>query len=297
MEEYIISTDSTSDFYAKEISQMNLYVGKLSYIINENGVISEYLDDFQSYEDYTKYYDKLKNGGVAKTSILNLQAHIDLFTKMAKDGIKNAIHITQAMGLSPTLNNALKAIEEVKKEYPDINYKAIESNTTTVAEGNLVKVAYDLRSKGLSMDENIEVLESLKNQIQHFIIADDLKYLCRGGRVSTVSATLGSILSIKPIIEFTKDGKLEVVRKESGVKKAYKSVITEVKQNFTFHSEFANPIIVHTNNEAGAKTLAEMFESEFGVRPEIRIMGPIIGAHVGPGAVALTFISNEKRKY
>lgn len=297
MEKYTISTDSTSDFYANEIANMNLYVGKLSYIINENGVISEYLDNFQSYEDYTKYYDKLKSGGVAKTSILNLQAHIDLFTKMAKDGVKNAIHITQAMGLSPTLNNALKAIEEVKKEYPDINFKAIESNTTTVAEGNLVKVAYALREQGLSMDENIEMLETLKNQIQHFIIADDLKYLCRGGRVSQVSATIGSILSIKPIIEFTKDGKLEVIRKESGVKKAYKSVITEVKQNFTFHEKFANPIIVHTNNEAGAVALADMFESEFGVRPEIRIMGPIIGAHVGPGAVALTFISNEKRKY
>lgn len=297
MEKYAISTDSTSDFYASEIDEMNLNVGKLSFTITENNVLNEYLDDFKDKSEYVEYYDRLKNGGIAKTSILNLQAHIDLFISMAKSGIKNALHITQAMGLSPTLNNALKAIEEVKKQYPDINYKAIESNTTTVAEGNLVKVAYALRDKGLSMDENIEVLEKLKNQIQHFIIADDLKYLCRGGRVSAMSATIGSLLAIKPIIEFTKYGKLEVVRKESGVKKAYKSVILEVKQNYTFHKEFANPIIVHTNNESGANTLADMFENEFGVRPEIRIMGPIIGAHVGPGAVALTFISNEQRKY
>lgn len=297
MEKYVISTDSTSDFYADEIESMGLNVGKLTFTITENNVLSEYLDDFKTKDEYIKYYDRLKNGGIAKTSILNLQAHIDLFTSMAKSGIKNALHITQAMGLSPTLNNALKAIEEVKKEYPDINYKAIESNTTTVAEGNLVKVAYALRDKGLSMDENIEVLEKLKNQIQHFIIADDLKYLCRGGRVSAMSATIGSLLAIKPIIEFTKYGKLEVVRKESGVKKAYKSVITEVKQHYTFHKEFANPIIVHTNNLSGANTLADMFENEFGMRPEIRIMGPIIGAHVGPGAVALTFISNEQRKY
>ncbi len=297
MENYAISTDSTSDFYADEIASMGLNVGKLSFTITENNVLNEYLDDFKTENEYTEYYERLKNGGVAKTSILNLQAHIDLFTAMAKSGIKNALHITQAMGLSPTLNNALKAIEEVKKEYPDINYKAIESNTTTVAEGNLVKVAYALRDKGLSMEENIDILEKLKNQIQHFIIADDLKYLCRGGRVSAMSATIGSLLAIKPIIEFTKHGKLEVVRKEAGIKKAYKSVIMEVKQNFTFHSEFANPIIVHTNNLSGATTLADMFENEFGIRPEIRIMGPIIGAHVGPGAVALTFISNEQRKY
>lgn len=297
MENYAISTDSTSDFYADEIASMGLNVGKLSFTITENNVLNEYLDDFKTENEYIEYYERLKNGGVAKTSILNLQAHIDLFTAMAKSGIKNALHITQAMGLSPTLNNALKAIEEVKKEYPDINYKAIESNTTTVAEGNLVKVAYALRDKGLSMEENIDILEKLKNQIQHFIIADDLKYLCRGGRVSAMSATIGSLLAIKPIIEFTKHGKLEVVRKEAGIKKAYKSVIMEVKQNFTFHSEFANPIIVHTNNISGATTLADMFENEFGIRPEIRIMGPIIGAHVGPGAVALTFISNEQRKY
>lgn len=297
MKDYIISTDSTSDFYADEIEQMNLNVGKLSYTITENNVVTEYLDDFKTKDEYIKYYEKLKNGGVAKTSILNLQAHIDLFTDMAKKGIKNAIHITQAMGLSPTLNNALAAIEEVKKEFPDINYKAIESNTTTVAEGNLVKIAYKLRDQGLSMEDTIDTLETIKNQIQHFIIVDDLQYLRRGGRVSAVSATIGTLLSIKPIIEFTKHGKLEIVRKETGIKKAYKSVITEVKQNFTMHKEFGHPIIVHTNNETGANTLADMFEAEFNIRPEIRIMGPIIGAHVGPNAVALTFVSNEKRKY
>lgn len=297
MEDYVISTDSTSDFYADEIKKMALNVGKLTYTISENNNTEEYLDDFKSKEDYIEYYNRLKNGGVAKTSILNLQAHIDLFTSMAEKGIKNALHITQAMGLSPTLNNALLAIEEVKKSYPDINYKAIESNTTTVAEGNLVKIAYALRDKGLSMDENIETLEKLKNQMQHFIIVDDLKYLKRGGRISTMAATVGTLLSIKPIIEFTKDGKLEIVRKESGVKKAYRSVILEVKQNFTLHKDYAYPIVVHTNNEEGAKSLADMFEEEFGIKPEIRLMGPIVGAHIGPNAVALTFLSNEKRKY
>ncbi len=297
MEDYVISTDSTSDFYADEIEKMNLNVGKLTYTISENNNTEEYLDDFKSKEDYIKYYDRLKNGGIAKTSILNLQAHIDLFTAMAENGIKNALHITQAMGLSPTLNNAKLAIEEVKKSYPDINYKAIESNTTTVAEGNLVKIAYALREKGLSMDENIETLERLKNQMQHFIIVDDLKYLKRGGRISAMAATVGTLLSIKPIIEFTKDGKLEIVRKESGVKKAYRSVILEVKQNFTLHKDYAYPVVVHTNNEEGAKALADMFEEEFGIKPEIRLMGPIVGAHIGPNAVALTFLSNEKRKY
>lgn len=297
MNKFEISTDSTSDFYSEEIKSLGLYVGKLSFTINENNEISEYSDDFKNYEEYTEYYNRLRNGGIAKTSILNLQAHIDLFTEMAKNGVKNAIHITQAMGLSPTLVNAQKAIDEVKKEFPDINFVAIESNTTTVAEGNLVKIALQLRDKGLSMKDTIEELEKLKNQLQHFIVVDDLMYLKRGGRIGGASATIGTLLKIKPIIEFTKEGKLEIVRKESGIKKAFKSIIDEIKTNFTFHKEYGNAIIVHTDNTVGAQLLAEMFEETFGYKPEIRIMGPIIGAHVGPNAVAITFLSNEQRMY
>ena len=266
-------------------------------MIDKNGKITERKDDFKNTQEYIDFYNDLSNGIVAKTSILNLQAHIDLFRKMAQDGIKNAIHISQGMGLSPTVINARKAIEEVKLEFPDINYVAIDSNTTTVQEGNLVRIAMKLRDNGKSMQETIDLLEKFKMQTQHFIVVDDLMYLKRGGRISAFSATVGTLLQLKPIIEFTKEGKLEVIRKENGIKKAYKSVIEEIKRDYTFHKEFGNAIIVHTNNPSGAKLMSDMFYEVFGIMPEIRIMGPIIGAHVGPNAVAITFLSNEQRKY
>ena len=294
---YIISTDSTSDFYSNEIKELNLYVGHLNFTITENGNVEEFIDKFTTPEEYTDFYNRLDSGAIAKTSILNLQAHIDLFTQMAKDGIKNAIHITQGMGLSPTLINAQKAIEEVKQTYPDINYVAIESNTTTACEGNLVKIAIKLRDSGLSMKETINAIENYKHKTQHFIVVNDLMYLKRGGRLSSTSAALGTLLHLKPIIQFDKQGKLKVVRKESGIKKAFKSIINEIKENYTFNKDFGQPIIVHTNNESDAQILANMVEENFGQKTEIRVMGPIIGAHVGPGAVALTFLSNEERKY
>lgn len=298
MNKFEISTDSTSDFYCDEIEKYNLYVGKLDFVkITKDGQTIECKDDFKSYKEYEDYYKDLASGIIAKTSILNLQAHIDLFTQMAKDGVKNAIHISQGAGLSPTVDNARKAIDEVKKAFPDINYIAIESNTTTVQEGNLVRIAMDLRDKGKSMDETLSLLEKYKKQTQHFIIVDDLMYLKRGGRISGVAATVGTLLQLKPIIEFTKEGKLEVIRKENGIKKAYKSVIEEIKKDYTFHKDYGKAIIVHTNNPKGAETLGEMFNEAFGYVPEIRIMGPIIGAHVGPNAVAVTFLSNEQRKY
>lgn len=292
-----VSTDSTSDLFANEIKDLEVYVGHLNFTIEENNVLNEYLDDFKKKSEYKEYYDRLRKGGVAKTTILNLQAHIDLFTEMAQNGVKNAIHISQSKGLSPTIDNANKAIEIVKETYPDINYIAIESSTTTVAEGMLVRTAVEMRDEGKSLDDVVKAINEMKGKIQHFLMVDDLMYLKRGGRVSGAAAMIGTMLRLKPIIQVTKEGKLEIINKEMGTKKAFRSMINEIKTSFTFPSKYFKAIIVHTDNEEGAKELQGIVKENFGFEPEIRIMGPIIGAHVGPNAVALTFTSNEPRKY
>ena len=89
----------------------------------------------------------------------------------------------------------------------------------------------------------------------------------------------------------------KITEKEKGFKKALRGIIDNVKANYTFHEDFAYPIIAHTDAQEDAELFAKMFEEEFNVKPEIRMIGPIIGAHLGPNAVALTFLSNEQRKY
>lgn len=294
MEKWQITTDSNCDLYEGEYESLGVARGKLSYTIEEGENLTEYLDDFKSYEEYVEYYEKLKKGAVAKTTILNLQSHIDLFEEMAKNGVKKLLHITQSAGLSPTIDNANRAIAEVRENYPDIDYVAVNSNTTTVGEQMLVRYACQLRDSGVDRDKAVEKLNALKNKIQHFIVVSDLMYLKRGGRIGGVSAAIGSMLSIKPIIEFTKGGKLEIVRKEMGQKKAFRSIVDNIK-NFPPSKEFFYPIIVHTNAENDAKVLQKMITDEYGWTPEIRIMGPIIGAHVGPGAVALAYPSEVER--
>lgn len=295
MRQFEISADSTCDLYRKESEKLGVYIGRLNFVVEHGKETTEYLDDFSTYEEYVEFYQKLRNGAVARTSILNLQAHIDLFTKMAEDGVKNALHFSQSKGLSPTIDNAIKAIEIVKEKYPDINYLAVETNTTTVAEGMLVRLACKLRDEGKTNAEVKEIVEAEKDHIQHFILADDLMYLKRGGRLGAVSAALGTLLNIKPIIEFNKAGKLEVARKEKGTKKAMKFIVQEFSK-YTKSKNF-DIVIVHTDNLPLAENLQAMFEEEYQIKPEIRIMGPIIGAHVGPGAVACTFISNEERPF
>lgn len=296
MAKFAISTDSNADLYAEEIEKLGIYVGHLNFTIEKGKETLELVDDFKSYDEYVNFYKELRNGGVARTSILNLQAHIDLFTQMAEDGVTDALHIAQSDGLSPTIDNAQKAIEIVKEKYPNIDYRALESKTTTIGEGMLVKLACRLRDEGKTRDEIFDIIQEEKMHTQHFVLVDDLMYLKRGGRIGGASAAIGTLLAIKPIIEFNKLGKLEIVRKEKGLKKALKSIVDEFNK-FTKNDKYFDIVIVHTDNEPLANTLADMLEPIAGVRPDVRIMGPIIGAHVGPNAVAYAFISNEERPY
>lgn len=296
MRNFEISTDSNCDLYANEIKELGIYVGHLNYTLSKGNELTEHLDKFDKYEQYVDFYNKIRAGYVAKTSILSLQAHIDLFTQMAKDGVKNALHIAQSDGLSPTIDNANKAIEMVKEEYPDINFVAIESKTTTIGEGILVKIACKMRDEGKSLEETKQYILDNKCKLQHIIMVDDLTCLKRGGRISGPKAAIATMLNIKPIIEFGMNGKLDVYRKEMGVKKALKSMVEEFATH-TLNKENPYTVIVHCDNLSRAEELQNMIKEKTGIVPEIRIMGPIIGAHVGPGGIALGFLSNEDRPF
>lgn len=293
MRNFEISTDSTCDLYAEEYEKLGVYHSSLSYTLEENNILTEHLDNFQKYQDYVDFYAKLRKGVVSKTTILNLQSHIDMFTQMAENGVKEALHISQSYGLSPTLDNANKAIEIVKEKYPDINFKAIESRTTTIGEGIVVLTACELRDEGWDLNRAIEYLNDYKMKIQHSIVVDDLMYLKRGGRISGAKAIMGTMLQLKPIIVFSIEGKLEIVRKEMGMKKALRSIVSDFAK-YTKNERF-KAVIVHTDNLPMATELQNLMKNTYDVTPEIRIMGPIIGSHVGPNAVALGFVSNEQR--
>ena len=296
MRKFEVSTDSTSDLYAYEYEQMEVAFAPLEYTMAEGDNIEIETDNYTDKSQYLAFYDRLRNGVIAKTSILSVQAHVDMFRGLAEKGVKNLLHISQGYGLSPTVDNANAAIAIVKEEFPDIDYVAVESNTTTGGEGLVVRAAVKMRDEGKTKEEALDKINEIKGHIQHFVLVNDLKFLARGGRISKASANIGSFLQVKPIIEFGRDGKLKVCRKEMGLKKALTSIVRDYSL-FTMNEEFPYVVIVHTGNEPLALELRDMLNEKYGLNPEVRIMGPIIGAHVGPGAVAYCFISNEERPY
>lgn len=294
MKLFDISTDSTCDLYASEIKDNGLFFLPLTYTFDGKNGIEEYLDNFQNQDQYVAYYNKLREGVISRTSMNNPSVHEEHFRKMAEAGVKDAIHFTISYGLCRTVEVAREAVEVVKKDFPDFNCLCVECNTTTVGQGFLVNVAIDMQKKGKTLQETFDYVEANKSKIQHFIIVDSLTHLMRGGRVSATSAIVGTMLKVKPILIFNKQGKLVKYKQVSGMKHSISTAVKEFEK-YSINKDYPKFIIAHTDNLPMAEYTAELLKTTYNIDTEIRWIGPVIGSHVGPNSVAYIFLSNEER--
>ncbi len=294
MKLFDISTDSTCDFYKSEIEENNLFFLPLKFTLEDKGVVTEYADEFSDLSEYAEYYNKLRAGVLSRTSMNNPDVHYQHFKKMAEAGVKDAVHFTISYGLCRTVDVAREAVEEVKKDFPDFNCLCVECNTTTVGQGLLVRIAIDMREKGKTAREVFDYVEGVKHKIQHFIVVDNLNFLVRGGRLSAAKAFIGGMLNVKPIIVFNKEGKLVNYKRERGLKKTIRAIADEFG-NYTLNKDYPLIFVGHTDNLSYAEFLSDILKEKYGVTPEIRIIGPVIGSHLGPDTVAYAFLSNEER--
>ena len=294
MSKFWVSTDSTADLYAQYMQEHDVHCVSLTYIVEKDGKISEELDAYTDYAQYVDFYKRLRGGAFSRTSMLNYESHYSHFLALAEAGAQDVVHFTISSGLSPTVNVARQAAEEVRKKYPQFRLLAVDSLAATIGQGALVRAAVRLRDAGKTADETYDYVRDLSAHIQYAIIANDLFYLKRGGRVSAVAAVAGSVLKVKPVLSFDRVGKLAVVEKCRGMKKAFGYALDKMQK---FEPVRDDPLvwIVHTDAEKDANDLADMIEARWNTRPEVSVIGPVIGAHVGPGAVAVLWKSRELR--
>ncbi|MBQ8295829.1 MAG: DegV family protein [Clostridia bacterium] len=288
-----VSTDSTSDLKKEYVEKRNIWFTPLTFTMEKDGEIEESLDNFSEESQYVQFYEKVSAGYFPRTAKLNYQAHIDHFTKMAEAGVKDVLHFMISSGLANTVTITRQAAEDMKKKYPDFNVYAVDPLTATVGQGMLVSLAADCRDKGMTAKEAYDYIMGLRQYVQHCVIPADLFYLKKGGRVSAASAVFGTMLNIKPMLAFDEEGKLKVVEKCKGMKKAFSRVIDHM--NKAPISDLKIAVVVHTNNPTGAEELAKLVEEKTGVKPMIAIMGPVIGSHVGPGSVSCGWLSTKTR--
>ncbi len=291
---FTLSSDSTCDLYHDFVVENDIKHVSLTFMLEKDGVIEEHLDNFTEYGQYVEFYNKLRAGYMPKTSKLNYESHYAHFLKMAQEGAEDVVHFTISSGLANTWENAEQAAADVKKDFPKFRVFVVDPLTATVGQGALVRVALKCRNEGKTAEETYELCKSLRLHIQHFIVADDLQFLKRGGRISATAAAVGGMLKIKPIISFNKEGKLETIAKVMGVRKAI-SFIKEKIEKEGPDPAYAHCFIVHTDNTAAAEELAAFVREKCGIEPYVSIMGPVIGSHVGPGAFALGYISKSER--
>lgn len=294
MYQFTLSTDSTCDLYHDFIVKNDIKFVSLTFSVEKNGVIEERLDAFTEYAQYVSFFNELRAGAFSRTSMLNYEAHYAHFLKLAQEGAKDVLHFTISSGLSPTKTVARKAAADVKRLYPDFSLYLVDSLTATVGQGALVEIALGLRNEGRSAKEAHDICNECRLHIQHYIVADDLNYLRKGGRISSAAAALGGVLGVKPIISFDNEGKLFVLDKVRGVKKAVSFIKAKMEK------EAPDPArnlvyIVHTDNEPVANELADYVRERFQIEPHVSIMGPVIGSHIGPGAFALGYLSKSTR--
>ena len=294
MYKFVLSTDSTCDLYHDFVAENDIRFVSLTYTMEKDGVMTDGLDAFTEYSQYVDFYDQLRAGGFSRTSMLNYESHYSHFLKLAKEGAKDVLHFTISSGLSPTVTVAEKAAADIKKDYPDFNLLAVDSLSATIGQGALVRAALRLRNEGKTVQEAYDYVVDMQKHIQYAIFANDLYYLKRGGRVSAATALVGSALGIKPVLHVDNEGHLINVSKARGRKNSILALVDRMERS-AIEPEKQTVFISHGDCLADAEFLAQEVRRRLHVpRIEINYVGPVIGAHSGPGTLALFFLGTER---
>jgi DegV family protein with EDD domain len=285
MKPFTIVIDTSCELPPGFAEEHGIEVMPIPFMLDE----VEHKDGYWQEISDKEFYDALRKGKTARTSQINPDAYVKVFTEYAKAG-KDALFIVLSSGLSATHQSSLIALDEIKETYPDSNIYPVDGLSATALNTLLTMLAVRKRDEGLSAAETAAWLEKKRHNILGFFTVDDLMYLHRGGRLSKLSAIGGSLLGIKPVLNIQPDGTLALKEKVRGRDAAFKLMVNQVKRSVNPDTMLDTLFITHTDCYSDAAKLAEIVKAEINVKNvEVIMMCPVIGAHLGPGAVTLVF--------
>ncbi|AKN29520.1 fatty acid-binding protein DegV [Clostridium carboxidivorans P7] len=289
MKDFIIITDSCCDLPISYIN--NLKIPYVSLTCNCKG--KEVLDDFGKSYPFKDFYEDMRKGEIPKTSQPSSHAFYNSFKEILELG-KDILYIGVSSGLSGTTNGAHIAKHMLEEEYPDSNIHIIDILTASLGQGIMVLQAYEMQKSGKTLKEIMDYLENVKQQLNTYIIVDDINHLKRGGRISATSAFVGMLLNIKPFLTISNIGKVLPIGKIRGRKKALSTLFEK------FIERIENPedqiiAISHGDCIEDALALKKLILNKFKIKDVIiNYVGPVVGAYGGPGALALFFLGKKR---
>ncbi len=288
MNEYVIFTDSGCDLSPELLAQWGVPYKALNFRFG--GEDKEYSNDDMS---VSEFYQKMRDGGVAKTSAVNVTAFADAFRAILDAG-KDILYLGFSTGLSTTYNSGRLAAQQLRDEYPDRKLLTVDTLAASAGEGLIVKLVLDKKNEGATIEEAAAYAEDLKFKISIWFTVDDLVYLKRGGRVSPTAAFFGNMLGIKPVLHMDNEGHLVPVTKVRGRKTSIAALADRYGELATT-LDGNNIFISHGDCLADAEYLAELLKTRYGATVDIITdVGTVIGAHSGPGTLALFFVGKHR---
>ncbi|MBO4560139.1 MAG: DegV family protein [Lachnospiraceae bacterium] len=289
---YEIITDSASNLTKDLLDKYNLHM--ISYHVTLNG--SDFLcyDPERDYAEAGKhFYDSMREGATVSTSLVNTAACEDFFTPFLEQG-KDIIFVGISSGLSGTVQAARIAAEDLMEDYPERKIIVIDSMGASLGEGLLVIGLSERRAEGMTIEEAALWYEEHKMSMNHIFTVDDLKYLKKGGRISAAACIVGSILSIKPVLLASDEGKIVSFCNSRGRKKALKEIAEQTIKRIV-DPEDQVIAIAHCDAPEDAEYVASLVREACPVKDVIiRYYDICTGTHVGPGTVAIFFMGQDR---
>ena len=287
---YEIVTDSSADLTDELLQEYGIHIVSLSFRVGG--------EEFPCYvqgqkTDYKQFYDRMRKGEMVDTSLIDMSTCRDIFEGILKRG-NDVLYIGFSSALSGSYNAGAMVAESLRGAYPERRIATIDSLSASMGEGLLVYYAAEQRRDGKSMDEVSDWLIENRLHLCHWFTVDDLFHLKRGGRISAATALVGTMLGVKPVLHVDDEGKLVAVGKVRGRRKSLETLVDEMEKTCTNPTEQL-VFISHGDCVEDAQHVERLVRERLKVKDvQINYVDPVIGAHSGPGTVALFFLGVQR---
>ena len=281
----VFFTDTDCEMSYKDAEELGIQVIKMPYILKGE----EQYYDFGKETDIDAFYKDMRDGEVVSTAALNTNDYINYFEPVFAAG-EDILYVHFSSNLSCTFNSMNEAVKMLLEKYPDRKFTSFDTRNICLGAGIQVIEACKLHNAGASDEEVVEFLKNFSEKIGIYFFVENLKYLRRGGRISAASAVMGTLLNIKPILTVTGEGKLEKLTTVKGNKKAIDFLYEKFNKEYLNDDKY-DIYILDADNKSAGDELAEKIRTS-GKNVSIRRLdvGPVIGAHAGPGTVGCIFV-------
>ena len=290
MRDYVIMTDSCCDLTDQMARDLELEVLPLTMHMDGQDYPNDLAGTAISNQEF---YKRIRAGKLGTTSAVNVGQFQDAMRRVLESG-RDIVCVCFSSALSTTYQSAVIAAEDLRAEFPEAEIHVVDSLSASLGQGLLLYLAVEQKRKGLTAAELAKWVEDNRLTVCHWFTVDDLNFLKRGGRVSATTALLGTMLSIKPIMHTSDEGKLVPVSKARGRKAAIAALLDKIEA-LGIHPEKQTMFICHADCEEDAKAVAQTIQDRFGT-PTVHInyIGPVIGSHTGPNTMGIFFVGTQR---